>query len=88
MERETPAFAGINAKTPADLAQLTDQEIRHLPDAILVPILIQAQQDRGSLPMDDTAVKRTLESVRRGHWVPGLPHRGPPVTQQDIDDLF
>lgn len=82
------AFPGINARTTDDLAALSAKDVQHLPDDILIPILIQATLDRGGTAMNKVEIKRALESVHRGHWVPGLPRRGPAITQQDIDDLF
>lgn len=81
-------FPGIDAKTTADLAKLTDKDVQHLPDDILKPILIQAQRDRGGASMNALEIKRALESVHKGHWVVGLPRRGPPITKEDVDALF
>jgi hypothetical protein len=88
-ETPGPIFPGINAKTTEDLAAITDKDIQHLPAEILEPIILQAALANGR-KWDERDMKESLEMIKRGHIsaVPGMPRRGPPVTEQDIDDLF
>lgn len=69
-----------------DLSGLTIKEIGLLPASVLGPIIRQAHLDSGANEMSPETVKQAIETVRRGHWVLGMPRTNP--TDQELKDLF
>ncbi len=70
----------------ARLRGLTPKEIAVLPASVLGPIIRQGHEEIGANPISDADLKKVIDVVRRGHWVPGLPRKE--TTQQELDDLF
>lgn len=71
----------------AQLIGLTMKEIGMLPASVLGPIIKQGHIESGAREPSDAELKKAIDVVRRGHYVPGIP-RSQTTTQADLDDLF
>ena len=70
LEEETLGPGGL------DLTEMSSATIQALTNAELTPIIRQGHRDLFGEEMSDQDVKESLEAIRAGHWVPGLPTRG------------